>query len=104
MSKIFTPPAHPGELLGEELFRRGMTQSDASRLLGLNRPVVGRIVRGVHAVSPSVALRLELAGCGTAKEWLALQADYDLYRVSFLNFSDVEPFPPEIRPQEHTIK
>ncbi|HGA8481219.1 TPA: HigA family addiction module antitoxin [Salmonella enterica subsp. enterica serovar Virchow] len=94
MTEIYTPPAHPGELLGEELFRRGLSATHAARLLALNPAVVQRVVRGRNALTPSVAHRLELAGVGTAREWLDQQAQYDLWRLSFLNFSDVQPFPP----------
>lgn len=94
MTDVKTPPAHPGEHLGYEIFRRGMTQSDAARLLAVNPAVIGRCVRGINPLSTGLAHRLELAGVGKAAEWLAMQAEYDLWRVSFLNFSDVQPFPP----------
>lgn len=94
ITSVKTPPAHPGEHLGYELFRRGLSQSDAARLLAVNPAVIGRSVRGINPLSTSLAHRLELAGVGKAAEWLAWQAEYDLYRVSFLNFSDVQPFPP----------
>ncbi|MJS61857.1 addiction module antidote protein, HigA family [Salmonella enterica subsp. enterica] len=94
MTEIYTPPAHPGEALGEELFRRGMTYKQAADLLGLNPAVVQRAVSGRNALMPSVAYRLELAGVGTAREWLDLQAQYTVWQLSLLNYSDVQPFPP----------
>ena len=94
MTEVKTPPAHPGEVLGYELFRRGLNQRQAARLLGVSYALIGRIINGMHGVSTTLAYRLELAGVGAAVEWLAWQAEYDLWRVSFLNFSDVQPFPP----------
>lgn len=94
MTTVYTPPAHPGEALGYELFRRGLTQAEAARLLGVNAAVLSRIVREVGSISPTVAHRLELAGVGKAADWLMMQNHFDLWRASFLNYSDVQPFPP----------
>ncbi|WP_225760219.1 HigA family addiction module antitoxin [Leclercia sp. Marseille-Q4284] len=93
MTEVFTPPPHPGEILGEELFMRGLNQSEAARLLGLRKAVVCRLVNQVYGLSPSVAYRLEKAGLYTAFYWLKLQAEYDIWRMSLLNFSDVQTFP-----------
>lgn len=100
MTKIKTPPASPGETLGYELFRRGMTQSDAARLLAVNPAVIGHCVRGINTLSTSLAYRLELAGVGTALQWLAWQAEYDLYTASLLDYSGVKPFPPVYTPPD----
>lgn len=94
MTKIYTPPAHPGEALGYELFRRGLTQAEAARLLGISAGIIGRILRETAGIAPTIAHRLELAGVGKAAEWLAMQNAFDLWRASFLNYSDVQPFPP----------
>lgn len=93
MTNIKTPPAHPGEHLEYKLFRRGMTQSDAARKLGIRSPVLNRCIREIHPLSTTLAIRLERAGVGKAVQWLAWQTEYDLYRASFMCFSDVHPFP-----------
>lgn len=94
MKNINEPLDHPGLTLGYEIFRRGLSVSEAARRLGLNRSLVAKITRGANPIMATVAHRLELAGVGTAAEWLTAQAQYDVWRARCtLNFSDVQPFP-----------
>lgn len=95
MKNINEPVDHPGLTLGYEIFRRGLSVSEAARLLGLTRSLVAKITKGANPIMPSIAQRLELAGVGTAAEWLTAQAQYDIWRVRCsLNFDDVQLFPP----------
>ena len=75
-------PPHPGELLGEDVINAlGLKISEAARRLGVSRVALSRVVNGHAALSPELANRLELAGVGTARAWLAMQINYDLAAV-----------------------
>lgn len=72
-------PPHPGELLGEDVINvLGLKIAEVARRLGVSRVSLSRVVNGHAALSPELALRLELAGVGTARAWLAMQTNYDL--------------------------
>ena len=72
-------PPHPGLLLHEEIVvERGITVSDAASRLGLTRAALSRVLNGHAGVSPNLALRLEQAGVGTARLWVAMQGAFDL--------------------------
>ena len=75
-----TPP-HPGLLLREEIVvERGLSVSEAASRLGLTRAALSRVLNGHAGISPNLALRLEDAGAGTARLWVAMQGAYDLAR------------------------
>ena len=72
-------PPHPGELLREDVLAElGLPVKEAAQRLGISRVTLSRVLHGHAAISPSLALRLERAGVGTARAWLAMQANYDL--------------------------
>lgn len=75
-------PPHPGELLGEDVIKAlGLKIAEVARRLGVSRVSLSRVVNGHAALSPELAHRLELAGVGTARAWLAMQVNYDLAAV-----------------------
>lgn len=70
---------HPGELLREDvLVPLGIRVTDAAQRLGLARTTLSRIVNGRSRISSDLAIRLELAGVGTARFWIALQTNFEL--------------------------
>jgi len=72
-------PPHPGLLLREEIVvDRGFSVSEAADRLGLTRAALSRVVNARAGISPNLALRLEGAGVGTARLWIAMQGAYDL--------------------------
>jgi len=72
-------PTHPGEVLREDVIRElGMSVKEAAERLGMSRVALSRVLNGRAAVSPDLALRLEIAGVSTADMWLTLQLNYDL--------------------------
>ena len=72
-------PPHPGLLLREEIVvERGISVSDAAARLGLTRAALSRVLNARAAISPNLALRLEKAGVGVARLWVAMQGAYDL--------------------------
>ncbi|GHT96459.1 hypothetical protein AGMMS49545_21460 [Betaproteobacteria bacterium] len=73
---------HPGEILRETVFEPlALSVSDAAERLGMSRPALSRVLNGHAAISPDLAIRLESAGVGAARAWIALQANYDLWRA-----------------------
>ncbi len=84
-------PAHPGEILREEvLVEIGMSVSEAADRLGINRVNLSRVLNGHAALTPNLAYRLELAGVGTARVWLGMQVAYDLAQLRKATPPDVK--------------
>lgn len=72
-------PVHPGEIIREDvLVELGLSVSDAAARLGISRVSLSRVVHGHARLSPNLAVRLEQAGVGTARAWLAMQTAHDL--------------------------
>ncbi|HMB77763.1 MAG TPA: HigA family addiction module antitoxin [Kiloniellaceae bacterium] len=76
---MMTNPPHPGELLREDVIAElGLSVTETARRLGMSRVALSRVLNGRAAISPDLALRLEMAGVSTARAWLAMQVSYDL--------------------------
>jgi len=88
------PSMHPGELLRQDVLPAlGRTRAEISRLLGISRQTLHAILTERTAVTPEMALRLGKL-CGNGPElWLALQARYDLARLSQTKRSEIEAIP-----------
>lgn len=72
-------PVHPGAILREDVLADlGISVSEAAKRLGVNRVTLSRVIHEHAAISPNLAIRLEEAGVGTARSWLAMQAAFDL--------------------------
>ena len=81
MTMMHNPP-HPGELLRDEVIvALGLSVTEAASRLAMSRVALSRVLNGKAAISPDLALRLEQAGTNTARAWLAMQANYDLWRA-----------------------
>jgi addiction module HigA family antidote len=76
------PPAHPGELLREEVLPAlGLTVTAAAKILGVSRQTLHAILAETAGVTPEMAARLgKLCGDG-AGIWLRMQQARDLWRV-----------------------
>jgi addiction module HigA family antidote len=76
-------PAHPGEILRElviEPLRLSVT--DAAEHLGVSRKTLSKVLNGRGAITPEMALRLEMTfGKPNAAHWLRLQNAYDLWEA-----------------------
>ena len=46
-----------------------------------DRLSISRVLNGKSGISSDLALRLEKAGVSTARFWIGLQANYDLWRA-----------------------
>ena len=72
-------PVHPGAILREDVLAEfGLSVSDAAERLGISRVALSRVIHEHARISPNLALRLEAAGVGTARAWLAMQSACDL--------------------------
>lgn len=72
-------PSHPGELLRADVVKAlQLSVSETARRLGVSRRTLSNVLSGSVAISPELALRLEMAGVSTARAWLAMQANYDV--------------------------
>lgn len=72
-------PPHPGELLREDvIIALDLSVTETADRLGMSRVALSRVLNGRAAISPDLALRLEMAGVSTARAWLAMQVNYDL--------------------------
>ena len=72
-------PVHPGEVLREAVIRElGLSVEEAAARLGVSRVTLSRVLHGHAGISSNLAIRLEAAGAGTARSWLAMQMAYDL--------------------------
>lgn len=75
-------PAHPGVVLKEAVFiPLGLSVGDAAERLKMSRPALSRVLNGRAAISPELAIRLEVAGVSKAAFWLNMQTNYDLARA-----------------------
>ena len=75
-------PPHPGEMLNDLwLEPLGLSVTRLAEALHVSRKTVSEIINGRAAISPEMAVRLELAFGKSAESWLAHQAAYDLWRI-----------------------
>lgn len=78
---MYDPP-HPGEIIREDcMVPLGLSVTAAAERLGVSRTSLSELLNGRMGVSAKMAVRLEKQGWSSAEVWLALQADYDLWRV-----------------------
>lgn len=75
-------PAHPGEILKELVITPlELTITDASEHLNVSRKTLSKILNGRGAITPEMALRLELVFKKPSSDhWLRLQSAYDLWQ------------------------
>lgn len=72
-------PPHPGRSVKENcLDPLGLNVTEASKVLGVARHTLSRVLNGHAAISPEMAIRLEKAGWSSADFWLSRQTAYDL--------------------------
>lgn len=73
---------HPGEILKETVLEPlELTVTEAANRLSMSRVALSRVLNGRAAVSADLALRLQQAGASSARFWLNLQSNYDLWQA-----------------------
>ncbi|AKA22346.1 HigA family addiction module antitoxin [Pseudomonas chlororaphis] len=81
-------PPHPGETLRVDVLPElGISVTELARHLGYARPHLSKVLNGHAPIRPELAVRLERAGIGKARVWLAVQADYDIWHTE----QDLQP-------------
>lgn len=73
-------PPHPGIFLNETVVKPlkiGVTET--AQRLGMSRTALSRVLNGKAGISPDLAVRLERAGQSSARFWVNLQANFDLW-------------------------
>ena len=75
-------PPHPGEHVRDDCLEPlNLTVTDAARALGVSRKTLSQILNGRAGISPEMAVRLSKAFGSTARHWLQLQMNYDLWHA-----------------------
>ena len=82
MGEMFNPP-HPGLILKDTVLREdgGISVKELAEKLGMTRTAISRVVNGKAAVSPELAIRLAALLNVTARSWLTMQVEYDLWQL-----------------------
>jgi len=87
---MYDPP-HPGVALRRQVLPAlGMSVSALARHIGYSRGQLSTVLNGHAAITADLAYRLELAGIGTARVYLAAQAAYDLWQVEHREHPQIE--------------
>ena len=75
-------PAHPGEILNELLLEPlHLTVTETANHLGVSRKTLSKVLNGRGAITPEMALRLEMVfKKPSADHWLRLQNAHDLWQ------------------------
>lgn len=86
---MFNPP-HPGEALREDVLPAlGISVRALARHLCVPRCRLSAVLKGRTAISAELAWRLELAGLGSARMYLAEQVAHDLWRAGQREMLDI---------------
>lgn len=74
-------PLHPGEIIHDILIEgAGLSVTEASTKLGVNRTTLSRLLNGHAGISAEMALRLsKLLPNTDIMLWMNLQRDYDIW-------------------------
>ena len=77
-------PPHPSSIIREDVLPElGLTVTESAKQLGVSRVQLSRFINEHAAVTPELAMRLaKWTGAPTARTWLQMQVDYDLWQLS----------------------
>ena len=76
------PPAHPGELLRNDVIPAvGKPKAEIARLLGISRQHLYDILDEKKPLTPAVAVRIGKLFGGGAGGWVRMQAAYDVWHA-----------------------
>jgi addiction module HigA family antidote len=81
--KVVHAPQHPGQYVRETFLEpRGISVTEAAKLIGISRPGVSNFLNGKVSVTENIAIRVERAFGMPKADLLRMQADYDAALVS----------------------
>ena len=69
---------HPGELLGEELQARDLSQKEFAEVVGLRPSHLNELIKGKRNISALLALKIEKSLGIDADIWMRIQVQFDL--------------------------
>jgi addiction module HigA family antidote len=75
-------PPHPGKLIDANLKELDISIAAAAEVLAVSRQHLNNIVKGRAAITPEMALKLEMALGGTAETWMGMQVNYELAELA----------------------
>ncbi len=79
--RMYNPP-HPGVFLKEEVIESlKLTITTASKILGVTRPALSKLLNGRASLSPKMALRFEKAFGLKMDTLLKMQTSYDIAQI-----------------------
>jgi antitoxin HigA-1 len=82
MTMTMHNPPHAGLILSEMWLKPlGLTITKAAAQLNVSRKTLSEVVNAHAAVTPEMALRLEIAFGKSADSWLGHQSAYDLWTI-----------------------
>ena len=75
-------PPHPGEFIVEVYLEpNNISARELAVGLDVSASTLHRVLHGMSAVSPAMALRLSKALGRSPESWLAMQSNYDLWQA-----------------------
>ncbi len=75
-------PPHPGEFIAEVYLEPNkISGRELAVNLGVSASTLHRVLNGMSAISPAMALRLSKALGRSPESWLAMQSNYDLWQA-----------------------
>ena len=75
-------PPHPGEFIAEVYLEpNSISSRELAVRLGVSASTLHRVINGMSAISPAMALRLSKALGRSPESWLAMQSNYDLWQA-----------------------
>jgi len=73
-------PTHPGQILKEDYLEPlGVSITELSKVLGVSRKTLSKIINERGSVTPEMALKLSRAFDTSPEFWINLQRNYDLW-------------------------
>jgi addiction module HigA family antidote len=88
--KVHNPP-HPSEFFRAKILPTiNLTVTALAKHLGYSRGRLSTVINGRAPISAELAHRLELAGLGSAHQYLAEQAAFDLWQAARREQSPIE--------------
>jgi len=74
-------PVHPGAIIKRALEHENVSVQQAAVSLGVSRQSLYRVINGVAAVSPEMAVRLGAFIGNGPRLWLQMQVSYDIWHA-----------------------
>ena len=86
---VHTIKVHPGQVLGDELEERGLTQTQLANHIGVLPKTINEICRGKRGLSAEMAVKLARALGASPGFWLNLQKNWELSQVEEKRFEHI---------------